>query len=375
MASPPPPSPRPDRDDVVADMHGGLAHASPSSLAIEPPAGPVPFSLAVSREKRASAQDRCASVAGCSSPAKKKQSRRRATAPPSPPPADRPRPLTPSIDDAPALTPTAAVAALRVTPSPDNFAAAIEATARSVAAATSSTETPPTTESTEQKRRNKSKSSSNTKKPVYLDQRFLTDLRPTTFDSSLFNGDGIVYEDKEMDDWTRIYQRRVVTNFEEKYATKKKLLDNGRQLRSAMEDVSLVDIDAGEVETTDRSRLSRYVLEDILQCSEGARFVVLVKKESNELTGFDGKPSEIAAAQRAAGIAGDIVRVSTSSYFCLKGRISHCPMHAEFGGDKGMTHSQLETAFSNGGGGFTLAFASPNSSNPNAEITIPVQWQ
>ena len=122
---------------------------------------------------------------------------------------------------------------------------------------------------------------------VKLGPDFFQYLRKDTFDTDRFKkGHDEVYSKAEMDKFDVDYNKQLGFDFCQRRRTKNKDV-NARASRSATEEQDLdSNIEAFGVNTTDRRQLSRYILEDILKCYEGERFLVLIRKTENEVYGM-----------------------------------------------------------------------------------------
>ena len=158
-----------------------------------------------------------------------------------------------------------------------------------------------------------------------------------------------------MDKYDRNYQTQLLFNFAQKRASKKRALaDEGRSSRSA----SLDDLDynnaAFHVESTNFQELSRYILEDVLQCKPGDKFLLCLPADSGPVHSLD--LTAIARAQTLQNVGGDKCKISGRDYYCLKVVMDYAPNHTDIG--LGMTEAQFVKMFDDRSGGFRVSFVS-----------------
>ena len=169
---------------------------------------------------------------------------------------------------------------------------------------------------------------------VQLGPSFFDWLRTGAFDREKFKpGHEMIYSESEMENFEAAFQKQLLFNFDAKRRRRKK--DERRGLRSDL------DLDANEdvatMKTTDRRELSRYVLEDLLKCGGGEQFLVCIRKDRVDDLGFGQIPDKAAKAQRKSKIGGEIIKISSKQFYCLKARIESAPLHDEI--KLGMTRS------------------------------------
>ena len=129
-------------------------------------------------------------------------------------------------------------------------------------------------------------------------------MRPRVFDSAKFKtGHDEYYSTSYMDRELGKYQRHLVTNFDAKRGQALRKLEEETKTRSATMDLDL-NMAAFEMTTTNKRDLSRYILEDVLSCKQGERFVVLIAKDANDSSWFGGDPKKVAAIQKKEKIGG-----------------------------------------------------------------------
>jgi hypothetical protein len=106
---------------------------------------------------------------------------------------------------------------------------------------------------------------------VILDSSYYAFLRPLTFDTKQFAwGHPQVYSNEEMQRFDSDFQKQPAFNFCAMRATRKKVAAMNETRASRLPDVDL-DITPAlfSLETTDHTKLSHYVLEDVLGCPVG----------------------------------------------------------------------------------------------------------
>eukprot|EP00956_Cyclotella_meneghiniana_P006181 scaffold8084_cov58-Cyclotella_meneghiniana.AAC.1 len=166
-----------------------------------------------------------------------------------------------------------------------------------------------------------------------------------------------------MDDFDRKFQSQLLFNFAQKRASKNKLDQQSRASRSASLDDFEYNNDAYHVNTTNFQELSRYILEDLLKCGVGMKFLLCLPVKSGSTYEIDLQT--VAFEQREQGVGGDICKISGRDYFCLKVSIDFAPNHEVLG--LGMSESQFETLFNNKSGGFRVCFA-------HTEVKLMFKW-
>ena len=264
-------------------------------------------------------------------------------------------------DDISVIQPTPAAASVPagVTPSPE------AALAEALASVAVSPNTKKQRKQEEAERKKREQRRIQRAKKVQLNNDFFQYLRPSTFDKDLFGvGAADVYAEEEIAAFDTKYQQQLVFNFDQKRRSKKQATSGGRASRSQEQMDLDTNLAAFNMETTDRRELSRYVLEDLLSCQLGDRFLMLIKKSKSE--DFADKPEMAAVAQQTRGIGGELCKISGELYYCLKATISHAPLHEEL--RLGMTRGQFKDKFFDDSGGFVVCF-------DDTDVTLTFSWQ
>ena len=188
------------------------------------------------------------------------------------------------------------------------------------------------------------------RQPIKLGRGFLTFTRPRLFDDQRFRlGQPPVYTVSEMDAFDASFEKQLNFNFSQRRASHNKLMTEQRASRSADLDVDH-DVAAHSVTTNDFRDLSRYVMEDMVAATAGARFLVCIAKDAD----FAGTPEDVAADQRRHGVAGDMVRISGRLYYNLLGCVSVAASNDAV--RLGMSVGQFDTEYFNDSGGFVFSF-------------------
>ena len=200
---------------------------------------------------------------------------------------------------------------------------------------------------------NKPKAKANRPKRLVLDSKILTSIRSDVFDASIFKGKE-VYSREDMDSFDRAYQQQLLFNFAQTRASKKqqKQQTNDRASRSSSLDDLDYNNEAFNVESNNFQELSRYILEDLLKCSVGDKFLLCLPVNSGDVHNIPLK--EIARAQTQNNVGGDTCRISGREYYCLKVAIDYAPNHDLI--RLGMSEAQFKTLFNNKSGGFCVNF-------------------
>ena len=341
MSSPPPSPHLPPDVQLDAVTCAAIAHTPTPHT----PAAGVRPSSPVSSNKRHSSNERDGTVSGANSPAAKRVDGR-------PSPQRRttihfdPRLPTPMQIEAPDTSDLDTEIEMEIdqpTPSESRLANTT---------VTPSPNVDPTTSSAKPKASKKAKKKVNRPKKLVLDNSLLKFIRNDVFDHSQFRNKE-VYTRAEMDKFDRNYQTQLLFNFAQKRASKKRALaDEGRASRSA----SLDDLDynnaAFHVESTNFQELSRYILEDLLQCKVGDKFLLCLPADSGSIHSID--LTAISKEQTLKNVGGDKCKISGRDYYCLKVAMDYAPNHTEIG--LGMTEAQFGKMFEDRSGGFRVSF-------------------
>jgi hypothetical protein len=118
---------------------------------------------------------------------------------------------------------------------------------------------------------------------VTLDSNYFTYLCLLTFDSKQFHqGHPPVYTDKDIQQFDANYQKQLSFNFCAVPASKKKSALINEALASCLCNIDLnVTPTTFSRDTTNRHKLSRYVLEDVLTCPVGCCLIVCIHEGAN----------------------------------------------------------------------------------------------
>eukprot|EP00956_Cyclotella_meneghiniana_P002698 scaffold3175_cov73-Cyclotella_meneghiniana.AAC.7 len=90
-----------------------------------------------------------------------------------------------------------------------------------------------------------------------------------------------------MDDFDRKYQSQLLFNFAQKRASKKQSEQSSHASRSSSLDDFECNNDAYHVNTTNFQELSRYILEDLLKCGVGDKFLLCLPIKSGSTYEID----------------------------------------------------------------------------------------
>ena len=187
-------------------------------------------------------------------------------------------------------------------------------------------------------------------------------LRPHIFDHELFNrGKEGIYFITEMERFDANYRRQLQFNFSATRTTQKQKQAFDATRASHLRDVdldALPDNTSSTISSSKRQDLSRYILEDILDCPVGSRFIVCIATEDN-----DDEPSKyysetVRAIQsdfRSEGLPVETWRMSSKRYLVLQGRITRSSHYDDIS-MKSLTQRQFRDAFSNKSGDVVIQF-------------------
>ncbi len=104
--------------------------------------------------------------------------------------------------------------------------------------------------------------------------------------------------------------------------------------------------------TSKRQDLSRYILEDILDCPVGSRFIACIAMEDNDderSKYYSETARAIQSDLRRQGLPVETWRMSSKRYLVLQGRITRS-LHYDDISMKSLTQRQFRDAFSNNSG-------------------------
>ena len=157
------------------------------------------------------------------------------------------------------------------------------------------------------------------------------------------------------------YRRQLHFNFLATWTTQKhkQAFDATRANRLRDIDLdALLDSTLSTIISSKQQDLSRYILEDILDCPVGSRFIVCIATEDN-----DDKQSKyysetarlIQSDFRCKGLPIEMWRMSSKRYLVLQGRITRSS-HYDNISMKSLTQHQFCDAFSNNSGDIAIQF-------------------
>jgi hypothetical protein len=156
------------------------------------------------------------------------------------------------------------------------------------------------------------------------DSRVFPFIREDVFDTNRFvKTDETVYTSAEMKKYDGDFQKQLNFNFSQRRGVYKKHLNEGRASRSQTIDELDLNSSAFSGESANFQELSRYILEDIIKCRSGQRFLLLlpVKYEPSN----DINLRSISASHKQLVDGGEKCKVAGKEYFCFKVTIDHCP--------------------------------------------------
>ena len=140
-------------------------------------------------------------------------------------------------------------------------------------------------------------------------------LRPETFDHEPFRkGSSKMYSKHDIDRFDSEFRKQILFNFAMTRNTQKQKQSQEATQASQLQDIDLDDIqcDRATVVTTNRSDLSWYVLEDILDCRPGSRFIVCIATDADDVERADYY------SKTATLIANDMLAVGQVEYWKMK---------------------------------------------------------
>ena len=162
---------------------------------------------------------------------------------------------------------------------------------------------------------------------VKLDSSYLVCLRPLRFHAKLFSrGHLQVYSSDKIVRFDTEYQKRLSFNFSATRASRKKSATMLDARSSCHRDVDL-DIAPSlfSRNTTNRLKLSRYILEDLLNCKVDCCIIVCIwsgaKGDETEAS-YSDQARSIASSRNNSGITTELWRMSGDMYHVLQGTIS-----------------------------------------------------
>ena len=160
---------------------------------------------------------------------------------------------------------------------------------------------------------------------------------------------------EEFEGWKSPFVQQIGKQFVVKYDSKaEKEARLGHGSRSMRRDVSLVNDEAANLETTNSSRLSRKHWEDMLRMQDGESVYIYFRADKDLLENrFASKPTAANAAQVAAKLAEKRTKIGGIEFVQVKATISDARTHLE--ACSGRTSlEQLQSQFHNNTGYFVV---------------------
>ena len=195
-----------------------------------------------------------------------------------------------------------------------------------------------------------------------LDRNFMCFLRPHTFDHKLFRrGKEDIYSIAEMEQFDADYRRQLHFNFPATRTTQKQkqAFDTTRSSRLCDVDLdALPDNTSSTIRSSKRQELSRYILEDILDCPVSSRFIVCIATEDNDderSKYYSETARAIQSDFRSKGLPDEMWRMSSKRYLVLQGMITRSSHYDDIS-MKSLTLRQFRDAFSNESGDVAIQF-------------------
>ena len=195
-----------------------------------------------------------------------------------------------------------------------------------------------------------------------LDHNFMCFLRPHTFDHKLFRrGKEDIYSIAEMEQFDADYRRQLHFNFLATRTTQKKKQVFDATRSSHLHDVDLDALPDNTLLTFSSSKcqdLSQYILEDILDCPVGSRFIVCIAMEDNDdkrSKYYSETARAIQSEFRSKGLPVEMWRISSKRYLVLQGMIARSSHYNDIR-MKSLTLRQFRDAFSNKSGDVAIQF-------------------
>jgi len=187
-------------------------------------------------------------------------------------------------------------------------------------------------------------------------------LQPHMFDHKLFHrGKEDIYSIAEMDRFDADYRRQVHFNFSATRTTQKQKQAFDTTRASRLRDVdldALPDSTLLTIISSKRQDLLQYILEDILDCPVGSRFIVCIVTEDNndKWSKYYSETARLIQSDfRCKGLPVETWRMSSKRYLVLQGRITRSS-HYDNISMKSLTQCQFCDAFSNDSGDVAIQF-------------------
>ena len=200
------------------------------------------------------------------------------------------------------------------------------------------------------------------KPKLTLDRNFMCFLRPHTFDHKLFRrGKEDIYSIAQMERFDADYRRQLHFNFSATRTTQKQKQAFDATRSSHLRGVNLdalPDSTSSTIISSKQQDLSRYILEDILDCPVGSRFIVCIATEDNDderSKYYSETARAIQSDFRSKGLPVETWRMSSKRYLVLQGRITRSS-HFDDISMKSLTQRQFPDAFSNDSGDAAIQF-------------------
>jgi hypothetical protein len=195
-----------------------------------------------------------------------------------------------------------------------------------------------------------------------LDRNFMCFLRPHTFDHELFRrGKEDIYSIAKMERFDADYRRQLHFNFSATRTTQKQKQASDATRASRLRDVdldALPDNTSSTIISSKRQDLLRYILEEILDCPVGSRFIVCIAMEDNDDKRSKYYSETARAIQcdfRSEGLPVETWRMSSKRYLVLQGRITRSSHYDDIS-MKSLTQRQFRDVFSNESGDVAIQF-------------------
>ncbi len=160
---------------------------------------------------------------------------------------------------------------------------------------------------------------------IILDHSFLTFLCPSTFDNQPFwKGQPPLYSDADMSTFDDQFRKQLYFNFSATRNSAKQRESRESTRASWLREIDLdVELPSSQqLLSTKRHEMSRYILEDILDCPVNSRFIVCVSADGANLERGDyyaEKALIIADEIKRAGLETESWRMSGWRYIVIQG--------------------------------------------------------
>jgi hypothetical protein len=164
-----------------------------------------------------------------------------------------------------------------------------------------------------------------------------------------------------MERFDAVYRRQLHFNFSSTRTTQKQKQAFDATRSSHLRDINLdalPDNTLSTISSSKRQDLSRYILEDILDCPVGSRFIVCIATEDNDderSKYYSETARAIQSDFRSKGLPVEMWRMSSKRYFVLQGMITRSSHYDDIS-MKILTQRQFRDAFSNESGDVAIQF-------------------